>query len=141
MRGAPDRKTTIPALGSIALGGRTCAFAACAYQPVASPGSGSGGKIGTGGSSGTGGSVSGTGGSNVETGTGGSSTGSGGAGGGGTDAASGTGGTVGGAKNPNLNYTKVTIHNRFPAASVAIGDFDHDRTLAIAPRQRPYKSP
>jgi hypothetical protein len=59
-------------------------------------------------------------------------------GGAGTD---GTAGVAGGPKNSKLMFTKITIHTRFLAESVAIGDFDHDGTLDIAAGKRWYKGP
>ena len=43
--------------------------------------------------------------------------------------------------NPNLTYTRITIHNRFLAESVAISDFDHDGNLDIAAGRRWYAGP
>jgi hypothetical protein len=107
------------------------------------PGSGGGSGSGSGGVSGSGsGGSTGSGGVNIEpSGNGGSDASAGGGAGGTTDAASGSGGAPAGAKNPNLTYTKIVIHNRFLAESVAIGDFDHDGTLDIAAGKRWYKGP
>jgi len=134
-------RTVIAAWWPLACG--ALAFGACAYNPPATPaGAGSGGKAGGGGgATGSGGAATGTGGSNVETGSGGTTATDGGPGGNTTDAAPGTGGAVNTAKNTNLTFTKVTIHNRFLAESVAIGDFDHDGTLDIAAGKRWYKGP
>jgi FG-GAP-like repeat len=143
---------------------------ACAYKAVTlPPSSGSGGGSGSAGSgsagSGSGGSGSagsgtpgtaGSAGNGEATGAGGSTgaagatvdaaAGAGAAGAAGTSGvdASGTGGDGAaghGPTNPNLTYTKLTIHNRFLAESVAIGDYNHDGTLDIAAGRRWYAGP
>jgi hypothetical protein len=53
----------------------------------------------------------------------------------------GTGGGPPKPTNPNLSYTKLTLHTRFLAESVAIGDFNHDGTLDIAAGKRWYAGP
>ncbi|HEV3192540.1 MAG TPA: VCBS repeat-containing protein, partial [Polyangiaceae bacterium] len=142
------------------------AFVACGYDaktvPMGmsgTPAGGSGNSTATTGSSMTSGSSTATAGSGSSV-----STGSGGSGDvvglsgtpGGTGAASGasagssgatasgmsSGTVVGmGAKNPNLTYTKVTVHTRFLAESLAIADFDHDGNLDIASGRNWYAGP
>ncbi|HXI60148.1 MAG TPA: hypothetical protein VNO55_28990, partial [Polyangia bacterium] len=130
---------------SLVCGALALSFGACAYSPASMPmpGSGGGSGSGSGGVSGSGsGGSTGSGGVNIEpSGNGGSDASAGGGAGGTIDAASGSGGAPAGAKNPNLTYTKIVIHNRFLAESVAIGDFDHDGTLDIAAGKRWYKGP
>jgi hypothetical protein len=46
-----------------------------------------------------------------------------------------------GGKNPNLTYTKVTVHTRFLAESLAVADFDHDGNLDIASGRNWYAGP
>jgi hypothetical protein len=145
-------------------GGVVLTWAACSYQALTPPpSSGSGGGstssgpttdtgnggstvMGSGGTPGSSGSVGsgGFGGAVGSGGVGGDATGTGGSGGGagatGTDA--GTGGEAGPkAGNPNLTYTKITIHNRFLAESVAVGDYNHDGVLDIAAGRRWYAGP
>jgi hypothetical protein len=118
---------------------------------TSSSASGSGGATGAGvttGSAGTTGSVTTTGPAST-TGSGGSSVdasvtgGSGGSTGGasGMDASAGAGGGPPKATNPNLTYTKITIHNRFLAEAVAIGDYNKDGILDIAAGRRWYAGP
>jgi hypothetical protein len=70
------------------------------------------------------------------TGAGGGAAGSIGAGG-----AAGAGGGAPMPNNPNLTYTKLTLHTRFLAESVAIGDYNHDGVLDIAAGKRWYAGP
>jgi hypothetical protein len=67
------------------------------------------------------------------------------AGSGGGAGAMGTAGAAGGAPpkaaNRNLTFTKITIHTRFLAESVAIGDYNHDGVLDIAAGRRWYAGP
>jgi hypothetical protein len=52
-----------------------------------------------------------------------------------------SGGAGGTMKNPNLTYTKVTVHTRFLAESLAVADFDHDGNLDIASGRNWYAGP
>jgi hypothetical protein len=166
MRGAQDGRSVVPVLWSLVCGGLTLTWVACSFQPVSPPqasGSGSsgssgstdsagnGGSTGMGGATGSGGSggVLGSSGSGGMVGSGGSATDaaapSGGSSGGaagtsGTDAAGGAGGAAP-PTNPNLTYTKLTLHNRFLAESVAVGDFNQDGNLDIAAGRRWYAGP
>ena len=65
----------------------------------------------------------------------------GGAGNGPIDGSSGADVNTSKPTNPNLTYTRLTIHNRFLAESVAISDFDHDGNLDIAAGRRWYAGP
>jgi hypothetical protein len=156
----------IPVIGALGI-----ALGACAYAPPVAPsgaggatagttGAGAAGTTGAAGSgaagtgasgagvAGTGaagagaaGSASaGTGGNETDAGAGGAS---GGAGTGGTDAAAGQSGAAGAPtpKNADLAYTKITVHTRFLAESVAVGDFNHDGTLDLAAGKRWYAGP
>ena len=142
MRTPQAGRSVLPSLVCSAL---ALSFSACAYSPASMPmppGSGGGSGSGSGGMTGSGsGGSTGSGGVNIEPSGNGGSDASAGGGAGGADAASGSGGAPAGAKNPNLTYTKIVIHNRFLAESVAIGDFDHDGTLDIAAGKRWYKGP
>jgi hypothetical protein len=95
--------------------------------------SGSAGVAGSAGASGSAGT----------TGSAGSTAGAGGdAGAAGTGAAAGAGGAPPmKATNPNLTYTKITVHTRFLAESVAIGDYNHDGVLDVAAGRRWYAGP
>ncbi len=131
--------------------------AACAYKPVELPPAASGGSTpinmggsapASGGMPSTAGTSSNQGGSVVanagssSTGGSGSSIGGVGVGGsGGTDATGGTGGAPPQPVNPNLTFTKITIHTRFLAEAVAVGDFNKDGTLDIAAGRRWYAGP
>jgi hypothetical protein len=119
------------------------ASAGVAGPGAAGSGSGSSGTTGSAGqtgASGTGGTA-GSGGSAVDAGASGGNGGSaaGAAGASGAGGSAGAGG--GGLKNTTLSFTKVTIHTRFLAESVAIGDYDHDGVLDIAAGKRWYKGP
>jgi hypothetical protein len=112
------------------------------------PGGGSGGAPGNGGAGGSGpssgsGGKSGSGGGIIDpTGTGGSGGGAPGTGGTGTDGSVGADVPVTpGAKNTTLTFTKVIIHNRFLAESVAVGDFDKDGNMDVAAGKRWYSGP
>ena len=157
MRAAQRPVESTPAI--IACAALVLLVGACAYKaPVVPTGGGGAGATGSAGSSGAAGATGGT----VETGPGAGGT-AGTAVGGGTDAAAGTttggagngvdagagsGGAAGGTGaggatplNPNLTYTKITLHTRFLAESVAVGDFNHDGTLDIAAGKRWYAGP
>jgi hypothetical protein len=62
------------------------------------------------------------------------------AGGGGVDAAAGAGGPPK-PRNAGLSFTKITVHTRFLAESVAIGDFNKDGNLDVAAGRRWYAGP
>ena len=161
MRSAQGGRSVVPALRSIVCGSLALTWVACGFQPLAQPQqTGSGGGSG---SSGTGTAGDGTAGDGQSTGPGGSPgsggapgsggssgsardaeapSGSGGAAGAtGTDAGTGAGGGPAKLVNPNLTFTKLTLHNRFLAESVAVGDFDHDGNLDIASGRRWYAGP
>jgi hypothetical protein len=98
-------------------------------------GPGAGGSIGSGGNVGSGGSTAGTsamGGAAGAVGAGGMT---------GTGGMAGAGGSGPRPVNPNFTYTKITIHQRFLAESVAVGDFNHDGILDIAAGRRWYAGP
>ena len=150
MRGAQDGRSVVLTLRSIVCGALALACAACGYKAVTPPpqpvgSAGSSGDTQTAGSTGNGGSVS------IDmSGSGGSATGGttviqapdgSAAGTSGIDASGAGGSALKTPTNPNLTYTKVTIHNRFLAESVAIGDFDHDGNLDIAAGRRWYAGP
>jgi len=147
MRDPQVGRRVVPALKSVVYSVLALVCVTCAYQPVAMPpGAGSGGGPGSGGASGSGGKPgsggspgSGGTGGGVEPGTGGS--GGGAPGTGGTDASVGADAPPAGAKNTTLTYTKVVIHNRFLAESVAVGDFDHDGNMDVAAGKRWYSGP
>ncbi len=125
------------------------AASSCAYKPVTLPADGSNGGSGQVANGGSGqvtnGGTSSVAGSSTP--TGGSSTPTGGSvamGGSDSTAGSNMGGSGGGAPtptNPNLTFTKITLHTRFLAEAVAVGDFNKDGTLDIAAGRRWYQGP
>ena len=142
MPGPQDGRCVVPALTSMVCGALALWFGACAYSPVSAPpktGSGGSGAGNAGASGSSGATGSGDGGTDVAAGGG---SGGSAAGTGGSDAANaGPDGTNSTPKNTGLAYTKITIHNRFLAESVAVGDFNHDGTLDIAAGKRWYSGP
>jgi FG-GAP-like repeat len=158
-----ERRRAVPSFKAIIGSVVALACVGCAYKaatvPTGSAGSSAGagsGASGTTASTGSGGQAgsagvagsAGASGSDGASGSGGSSLDaavSAGSGGGagmiGNDASAGAGGGPSPATNPNLTYTKLTIHNRFLAESVAIGDFNHDGNLDIAAGRRWYAGP
>jgi hypothetical protein len=92
------------------------------------------GPAGSGGAAG-GGGAAGSGGATVD------ASGVAGASGSAGGATAGAAGAASNPTNPNLTYTKITIHTRFLAESVAVGDFNHDGTLDVAAGKRWYSGP
>jgi hypothetical protein len=128
------------------------AGAAGASAGTSGPGAaGTSGVAGAGATGASGSGVAGAGGPETDAGASGASGGAGAggqtdaaAGQNGTDAAAGQTGAAGAPptlKNPNLAYTKVTVHTRFLAESVAVGDFNHDGTPDLAAGKRWYAGP
>src|SRR5580692_7336905 len=141
MRGEHNRRRVsivTSLIGALTLGSLGCAYkAASVTQPSGAGGSPGGAGSGTSGTTATAGN-SGASGSGAPTGSSGApgtagsdadaATSAGSGGGAGTGQIDGSTGDAGALKptNPNLTYTRITIHNRFLAESVAISDFDHD---------------
>jgi hypothetical protein len=160
MRDAQNRRSVAIALRSSVYVSVVLACVTCGFTPVTPPGSSAGGSSatsssssgstgipGSSGSTGTpdSGGVPGSGGSPTVTGAGAPSGGGSDGNAAGSSGAGGTPGAGGGTakppNNPNLKYTKLTIHNRFLAESVAIADFNHDGVLDIAAGRRWYAGP
>jgi hypothetical protein len=135
--GCAYKAVTLPPSGAGGNGGSSSA-GATASQGTAG-GSGAAGSAGSS-STGTGGAAGVTGASGTGGSPGDASAGSGGTGSG-ADASAGAGGALTQPTNPNLTYTKITLHTRFLAESVAVGDFNHDGTLDVAAGKRWYSGP
>jgi hypothetical protein len=140
-----QRGSSAPAAKKWLVGGTVAVIAvACAYKPVTVPDMGGAGTApsstggspsgpnGTAGSTTAGSSPVTTGGAQPSAGTQNSAAGSGG---------SSMGGGAPAATNPNFTFTKITLHTRFLAEAVAIGDYNKDGTLDIAAGRRWYAGP
>ena len=155
MRDVQSGRSLVPALRAVVSGLGLLACVTCAYQPLTTPGMGSGGGSSGGSSSGSGSGTAPSSGSSSSSGSGdtssssssGTGTGSSGAMGGsssGTSEGGATSSSSGGASkpvNPNFSYTKIQIHQQFLAESVAVADFNHDGNLDIAAGHRWYAGP
>jgi hypothetical protein len=160
MRDEQNRHSVAIALRSLVYVSVVLACVTCGFTPVTPQGTGTGGSTGTvsssSGSTGTpssssggaapdSGGMPGSGGSPTVTGAGAPSGGGSVGNVAGASGAGGAGGAGGGSalkpNNPDLKFTKITIHNRFLAESVAISDFNHDGVLDIAAGRRWYAGP